>query len=152
MQIINMKISFFIILLLTTVSAFSHEIKLENKVAEDLINNRMKIMNNINKLSQNIYKQLNLKDFDLLNENTLKLKHAATDFNKLFPINSRGGKAKDLIWENRILFDEYNDNFLNDINLMLINIKEKKITLLKKSFNKMAANCSSCHKKFKNKK
>ena len=147
-----MKVFIYITILIMAFSLSSHEIKLENKTTEEIINSRMKKMNIINKLSQKIYKQLNSEDFILLNENTLELKHAAIHFKKLFPINSEGGKAKNLIWGNKLLFDEYNNNFLNDINLMLAHIKKKNLINLKKSFNNMASNCSSCHKKFKNKK
>ena len=146
-----MKIIFNIVILITALSVSSHEVNLKNYVTEEIINTRMKEMSSINNLSQKIYKQLNLADFTLLKNNTIKLKHSAIDFKKLFPINSKGGKAKNLIWEDRILFNEYNDNFLNDINFMLIDIENKDIVSLKKNFNDMSTNCSSCHKKFKNK-
>ena len=146
-----MKKILYITLILLTFSAKSSELKIENQIAEEIINIRMKKMSIINNLSQKIYKQLNSVNFINLRENTLILKKTAIDFNKLFPINSKGGNAKNLVWDNKILFDEYHNNFLNDINAMLININEKNIKSLKKSFNNMSSNCSSCHKKFKNK-
>jgi|TARA_B110000196_G_C21145128_1_gene666156 cytochrome c556 len=147
-----MKIIFYITFLIIAFSVSGHEVKIEYKTTEEIINARMKKMSLINNLSQKIYKELNLADFDLLKKNTLELKHAATHFKKLFPINSKGGRAKNLIWEKKILFDEYNDNFVSDIDFMLINIDVKDIISLKESFNDMSTNCSSCHKKFKNKK
>lgn len=146
-----MKIILYIIPLIVSLSVLGHEINLENKTIEEIVDTRMKQMSIINNLSQKIYKQLNAKNFDILQENTLKLNHAAIDFKKLFPVNSEGGKAKKLIWEDQKLFNEYHNNFLSDISFMLIDIDEKNITSLKKNFNKMASNCSSCHKKFKKK-
>lgn len=130
----------------------SHEIVLEDKTAEEIVNTRMKKMSVINKLSQKIYKQLNVESFDLLKDNTLQLKHAAIEFATLFPDNSEGGNAKEIIWQDKELFKEYNNNFLDDINSMLINIDNKDLSNLKISFNNMASNCGSCHKKFKKKK
>jgi cytochrome c556 len=147
-----MKILFFILFIITPFYAAAYEVKSENGSTDEVINARMKIMSNINNLSQKIYKQLASEDFESLEETTLELKHLAMDFTGLFPLNSKGGNAKILIWENMELFEEYNNNFLDDINLMLSNINKKNITLLKKSFNNMASNCGSCHKKFKNKK
>ena len=135
-----------------TSSVTTHEIKLEGKSIEEIISERMKTMSMINNLSQKIYKQLNKKDFNILKDNSTKLKHTASEFKKLFPVNSEGGKAKKLVWVNKKLFNEYNDNFIKDINSMIIDIDANDIVSLKKNFNSMAANCSSCHKKFKNKK
>lgn len=147
-----MKMIFSTIFLIVTMSVSSHEVILEDKTTEEIIDARMKKMSNINTLSQKLYKLLNLDNYEILKENTLKLKHAAVDFQILFPENSQGGKAKNLIWEDRKLFKRYNDDFLYDINSMLNNINEKNIKALKQSFNNMASNCGSCHKKFKNKK
>ena len=140
-------------------SVSSHEVTLENKTNEYLINTRMKNMSTINKLVQKIYKKFSSADFDFnntleydyLKESALNIKHAAIDFKELFPPNSQGGKANNLIWEDKILFEEFNDNFLIDINLMIDSIDNKNIELLKKNFNNMSKNCGSCHKKFKNK-
>ena len=147
-----MRTIFYIILLIITMSVSSHEISLEDKEVEEIINIRMKKMSNINILSQKIYKELNSENFESLKENTLELKHSADDFQMLFPPNSQGKNAKNLIWDDKILFNEYNKNFLFDIDSMLISIDDKNIKDLKENFNNMASNCSACHKKFKNKK
>ena len=146
------KIFIYLTFLIITFSVTSHEIQLDDKNAEEIINTRMKKMSMINKLSQVIYKQLNSEDLVALKENTLKLKHAASEFKELFPINTKSENAKKLIWGNKKLFNQYNDNFMKDIELMIQYIDAKNIESLKESFNQMAANCSSCHKKFKNKK
>ena len=98
-------------------------------------------MSNINKLSQKIYKQINSDNYEILNENILKLKHSAKKFQMLFPPESKGGNAKNLIWEDRVLFNDYNKKFLYDIDTMLLSIEEKNITSLKENFeNKFGDN------------
>ena len=139
-------------LLILPFHALGHIVELADKSAEEIINDRKKIMSTINKLSQKIYKELNLSDFDFLKKKTLELKHSASDFKNYFPKNSKGGKAKKKIWDNKTLFDKYNNKFISDINLMLIGINENNIISLKESFNNMSSNCGTCHKKFKNKK
>ena len=104
------------------VSISSHEITLEDKTLEEIVNSRMKQMSNINKLSQKIYKQINSDDYLILNENILKLKHSATKFQMLFPPESQGGNAKNLMWEEMTLFNEYNEKFLYDINSIGLNL------------------------------
>ena len=77
---------------------------------------------------------LNSEDFKLLKDETLELKHAAVEFAGLFPENSEAGNAKKIIWEERELFDEYNNNIINDINSMLADIENKNLSNLKISF------------------
>ena len=122
-----MKIIISIIVLIIPFSLSSHEVKLDNETTEKIINTRMKKMSEINNLSQKIYKQLNSDNFDILKENTLKLKQASIDFQDLFPHNSQGGKAKNIIWIEKILFDEY-----LIINTHNIDISESKIEKKKK--------------------
>ena len=135
-----------------SISISSHEISLEDKDIEKIINERMKHMSNINKLSQKIYKQINSDDYEILHENIINLKHSASKFQMLFPPGSQGGNAKNLIWEDTILFEELNKKFLYDIDSMLISLEDKDNTSLKENFENMTSNCGSCHKKFKNKK
>ena len=151
-----MKIIIFIIFSFTAYFINAHELEISDsnlldQTTIEIINERMKKMSIINKLSQQIYKQLNLEDFKKIKDNTIELKNTAIDFRQLFPENSNGGKAKELIWEDKVLFEEYIDNFINDIDLMINNINEKNTKQLLESFKIMTSNCSSCHKKFKNK-
>ena len=62
----------------------------------------------------------------------------------------QGGKAADLIWTDRETFNLYNDNFIQDIENIMQSIEEKDSVSLSDNFNKMAANCGTCHKKFRN--
>ena len=48
-----------------SISISSHEISLEDKDIEKIINERMKHMSNINKLSQKIYKQINSDNYEI---------------------------------------------------------------------------------------
>ena len=49
-----MKIIYYIFFCMISISVSSHEVTLEDKNIEEIINNRMKHMSNINKLSQKI--------------------------------------------------------------------------------------------------
>jgi len=77
------KIILYIIFIFIAHPIFSLEVELLNKTNEEIINGRMKAMTIINKLYQNIYKQLNLKNFDTIKKDTLKLKKTAVKF-KIF--------------------------------------------------------------------
>ena len=138
-----------ILLILFTFTAYSHEVSIKDKNVEEIVKLRMKAMSQINSLSKKIYKNLESADFKKLNEYALELKHNTNEFKLWFPENSIGGKAKELIWKDKKLFDEYIETFLKDINLIIKNIENKDIALLNENFNKMTSNCGTCHKKFK---
>ena len=146
-----MKIILYVTLIIITQSIYANELELADKTNEEIIDDRMKTMSIVNKLAQKIYRQLSTEDFESIKKDTLELKKSAVKFKHFFPVNSNGGKAKDLIWENKVLFDEYNDKFINDINNMIINIDDENIDDLNTSFHNMTSNCGTCHKKFKNK-
>ena len=76
--------------------------------------------------------------------------HAATEFKQLFPEGAQGGKASNLIWEDRETFNLYNDNFIKSIQDIAISIENDDSVSLMENFNIMASNCGTCHKKFKN--
>ena len=83
----------------------------------------------------------------LLNEELL---HAAKDFKELFPDGSQGGKASELIWEDRETFELFNDNFIISIEDIGESINNEDSVSLVENFNIMASNCGTCHKKFRN--
>ena len=145
------KLYLSIIFIFFTFQIFSHEIELEDKKVEKIIKLRMGNMSAINSLSKKIYIDLNSADFKKINENTIKLKHNVIEFKELFPEGSFGGKSKEIIWEDKSLFNQYIDTFLKDIDLMLQDIENQNIVSLKNNFNQMSSNCGTCHKKFKSK-
>ena len=107
-------------------------------------------MSKIKAYSSKMYPLAMASEFDeikLINEELL---HAAKDFKQLFPEGSQGGKASDLIWEDRETFDLYNDNFIKSIEDIGISIENQDSVSLMENFNIMASNCGTCHKKFRN--
>ena len=148
-----MKFKLYLTLLLIffTFSVVSHEIEIEDHEINKIVKLRMKNMATINLLSRKIYKNLSLADFENLNEDVINLQHNILEFKELFPKNSMGGKANKAIWENKELFNEYIDIFLNDVDSMIQDIEKQDLISLNDSFNKMTSNCGTCHKKFKSK-
>ena len=140
-----------IILIFFSFSTFGHEVEMEDKNIEEIVKLRMKNMSSINSLSKKIYIDLNSKNFENLNTNTIELMHNTMDFKNLFPEGSMGGKARKAIWEDKKLFNQYIEMFIKDIDLMIDSIKKEDSVLLNDSFNKMTSNCGKCHKKFKDK-
>ena len=80
------------------------------------------------------------------------------EFKDLFPEGSQGGGANDSIWsimddpdniEKIDTFAEYNQKFISDIEMIFLSLEIEDQEMLNDSFKSMAANCGSCHKKFK---
>lgn len=107
-------------------------------------------MSKIKALSTAIYPLVFAGEFDEIKDLNNKLLNNAKQFKHLFPEGSQGGKAADLIWTDRETFNLYNDNFIQDIEYIMQSIEEEDSVSLSENFNKMAANCGTCHKKFRN--
>tara|TARA_Y100001970_G_C13700152_1_gene586770 strand:- start:35 stop:472 length:438 start_codon:yes stop_codon:yes gene_type:complete len=145
-----MNIKLILLLILIPFFAISHEVKMEDKSIEKIVNERMANMSKIKAYSSKMYPLAMASEFDeikLINEELL---HAAKDFKKLFPEGSQGSKASELIWEDRETFDLYNDNFIKSIEDIGLSIENKDSVSLMENFNIMASNCGTCHKKFRN--
>ena len=87
----------------------------EDKSVEKIVKERMANMSKIKAYSSKMYPLAMASEFDelkLLNEELL---HAAKEFKELFPDGSQGGKASELIWEDRETFELFNDNFIKSI-------------------------------------
>ena len=149
--VINLILILNIILITFAMPTLAHEVKMEDKKIEKIVNLRMKNMSTISSLSKKIYKDINSKDFESLNKNLLELQHNALEFKNSFPEGSMGGKSKKIIWDEKDLFNEYADNFLKDINLLIEDNQSQNLEALNVSFGKMTSNCGTCHKKFKSK-
>ena len=144
----NIKIIFLLIFLPTIV--FSHKLSLEDKSVEEIVNKRMGNMSKIKAYSTKMYPLTMAGEFDEIKKVNDELLHAASEFKDLFPEGSQGGKASNLIWEDRVTFDLYNDNFIKSIEDIAISIENEDSVSLMENFNIMASNCGTCHKKFKN--
>tara|TARA_B110000196_G_C20520550_1_gene375361 strand:+ start:147 stop:470 length:324 start_codon:yes stop_codon:yes gene_type:complete len=107
-------------------------------------------MSKIKALSTKMYPLVFSGEFDAIKEMNDELLHASQEFKLLFPEGSEGGKASELIWTNRELFNEYINNFILDISSIAESISNEDSVSLNDNFNKMTSNCGTCHKKFKN--
>ena len=145
-----MNIKLIILLIFIPFFAISHEVNMEDKSVEKIVKKRMGKMSKINAYSSKMYPQTMTGEFDEIKLVNEELLHSVKDFKELFPEGSQGGKASDLIWEDRETFDLYNDNFIKSIEDIAISIENEDSVSLMENFNIMASNCGTCHKKFRN--
>ena len=145
-----MNIKLILLLIFIPFFAISHEVNIEDKSVEEIVKKRMGNMSKIKAYSSKMYPLTMTGEFDEIKLVNEELLHAAKDFKELFPEGSQGGKASDLIWEDRETFNLYNDNFIKSIEDILISIENEDSVSLMENFNIMASNCGTCHKKFRN--
>ena len=145
-----MPIKIILLLIFIPLVSVSHEVKMEDKTVEEIVNKRMANMSKIKSYSSKMYPLTMSGNFDEINEINKVLLHAAEEFKMLFPDGSQGGKASSLIWEDRETFDLFNDNFIESIENISISIENEDSVSLMENFNIMASNCGTCHKKFRN--
>jgi cytochrome c556 len=145
-----MNIKLILLLIFIPFLAISHEINIEDKNVEEIVKQRMGNMSKIKAYSSKMYPLTMTGEFDEIKLVNEELLHAAKDFKELFPEGSQGGKASDLIWEDRETFDLYNDNFIKSIEDIALSIENEDSVSLMENFNVMASNCGTCHKKFRN--
>ena len=145
-----MNIKILLLLILIPFFAISQEVNIEDKSVEEVVKQRMANMSKIKVYSSKMYPMTMSGEFDEIKEVNEKLLHVATEFKELFPEGTQGGKASNLIWEDRETFDTYIDNFIKSIQDIAISIENEDSVSLMENFNIMASNCGTCHKKFKN--
>ena len=145
-----MNIKLLLLIIFIPFFAISHEINIEDKTVEETVKQRMGNMSKIKAYSSKMYPLTMTGEFDEIKLVNEELLHAAKDFKELFPEGSQGGKASDLIWEDRETFDLYNDNFIKSIKDIALSIENEDSVSLMENFNVMASNCGTCHKKFRN--
>ena len=145
-----MNIKLLLLIIFIPFVAISHEINIEDKNVEEIVKQRMGNMSKIKAYSSKMYPLTMTGEFDEIKLVNEELLHAAKDFKELFPEGSQGGKASDLIWEDRETFDLYNDNFIKSIEDIALSIENEDSVSLMENFNVMASNCGTCHKKFRN--
>ena len=145
-----MNIKLLLLIIFIPFFAISHEINIEDKTVEVIVKQRMGNMSKIKAYSSKMYPLTMTGEFDEIKLVNEELLHAAKDFKELFPEGSQGGKASDLIWEDRETFDLYNDNFIKSIEDIALSIENEDSVSLMENFNVMASNCGTCHKKFRN--
>ena len=145
-----MNFKILILLLFFPFLAISNELDISKMTNEEIIKERKGTMSKIKALSTAIYPLVFAGEFDEIKDLNNKLLNNAEQFKLLFPEGSQGGKAADLIWTDRETFNLYNDNFIQDIENIMQSIEDEDSVSLSENFNKMAANCGTCHRKFRN--
>ena len=145
-----MNIKLLLLIIFIPFFAISHEVNIKDKNVEEIVKQRMGNMSKIKAYSSKMYPLTMTGEFDEIKLVNEELLHAAKAFKELFPEGSQGGKASDLIWEDRETFDLYNDNFIRSIENIALSIENEDSVSLMENFNVMASNCGTCHKKFRN--
>ena len=130
--------------------AASHEINIADKNVEAIVKERMSIMSKIKALSTKMYPLTMTGEFEEIKNLNDEMLHAAKEFKSLFPEGSQGGKAANLIWDDRETFDLFNDNYIKSIVNISESINNEDSVSLMENFKIMASNCGTCHKKFRN--
>ena len=129
---------------------FAHKVTLEDKSLEEIVNKRMALMMEIKSTSTQMYKILQTNDYETILELNTTLLNAASEFKNYYPEGSQHKSASDEIWNDRETFNNFNDKFVNDIEMISLSIELEDNEMLNDAFKEMAANCGSCHKKFRN--
>ena len=145
-----MNIKLILLLIFIPFFAISHEVNMEDKNVEEIVKKRMGNMSKIKAYSTKMYPLTMTGEFDEIRELNEELLHAATEFKEYFPEGTQGGKAANLIWEDRETFNLYIDNFIKSIADIASSIENEDSISLMENFNIMASNCGTCHKKFRN--
>ena len=140
----------FIILVLFPSVIFAHKVTLEDKSLEEIVNKRMALMMEIKSTSTQMYRILQTNDYETILELNTTLLNAASEFKNYYPEGSQHKSASDEIWNDRETFNNFNDKFINDIEMIALSIELEDSKMLNDAFKEMAANCGSCHKKFRN--
>ncbi len=129
---------------------FAHKVTLENKSLEEIVNKRMALMIEIKSTSTKMYRILQTNDYETILELNTTLLNAASEFKNYYPEESQHKNVSDEIWNDRETFNNFNDKFVNDIEMISLSIELEDNEMLNDAFKEMAANCGSCHKKFRN--
>ena len=144
------KIILILLFLISPTILMAHKVSLEDKSLEEIVNNRMALMQKVKNTSSQIFRLLKTNDYDAILELNETLLHAATEFKDHYPEGSQYKGASEEIWNDRETFNEFNDKFISDIEVISLSAELEDNEMLNDAFKVMAANCGSCHKKFRN--
>ena len=128
----------------------AHKVTLEDKSLEKIVNERMAIMQKIKSTSSKLYRLINSNQYEEMLELNEILIHSASEFKDFYPENSQAEGASDNIWSDRETFNEYNQKFVDDIEMISLSIELEDKEMISDAIKAMAANCSTCHRKFRN--
>ena len=147
---IHSKIILILLFLVTPTILMAHKVSLEDKSLEEIVNNRMALMQKVKSTSSQIFRLLKTNDYDAILELNKTLLHAATEFKDHYPEGSQHKGASEEIWNDRETFNELNDKFVSDIEMISLSAELEDSEMLNDAFKVMSANCGACHKKFRN--
>ena len=145
--------------LITPTILMGHKVTLEDKSLEEIVNNRMALMQKVKSTSSQIFRLLKTNDYEAILELNETLLHAATEFKDHYPEGSQHKGASEAIWltkddpdnlEKVDTFLEFNNKFVSDIEMISLSAELEDSEMLNDAFKVMAANCGACHKKFRN--
>ena len=149
-MITRFKIILIVLSLITPTILMGHKVTLEDKSLEEIVNNRMALMQKVKSTSSQIFRLLKTNDYEAILEINETLLHAATEFKDHYPEGSQHKGASEAIWNDRETFNELNDKFVSDIEMIALSSELEDSEMLNDAFKVMAANCGACHKKFRN--
>ena len=147
---IHSKIIPILLFLISPTILMAHKVSLEDKSLEEIVNNRMALMQKIKSTSSQIFRLLKTDDYEVILELNETLLHAAKEFKDHYPEGSQHKGASEEIWNDRETFDELNDKFVSDIEMISLSAELEDSEMLNDAFKVMSANCGACHKKFRN--
>ena len=144
------KIILILLFLISPTILMAHKVSLEDKSLEEIVNNRMALMQKVKSTSSQIFRLLKTNDYEAILELNETLLHAATEFKDHYPEGSQHKGASEEIWNDRETFNEFNDKFISDIEMISLSVELEDNEMLNDAFKVMSANCGACHKKFRN--
>ena len=144
------KVILILLFLISPTILMAHKVSLEDKSLEEIVNNRMALMQKVKSTSSQIFRLLKTNDYEAILELNETLLHAATEFKDHYPEGSQHKGASEEIWNDRETFNEFNDKFISDIEMISLSVELEDNEMLNDAFKVMSANCGACHKKFRN--
>ena len=158
-MITRSKIILVALSLITPTILMGHKVTLEDKSLEEIVNNRMALMQKVKSTSSQIFRLLKTNDYEAILELNETLLHAASEFKDHYPEGSQHKGANESIWLTKDdpdnpdkvdTFLEFNNKFVGDIEMISLSAELEDNEMLNDAFKQMAANCGACHKKFRN--
>ena len=158
-MVMRFKIILIVLSVIAPTILMGHKVTLEDKSLEEIVNNRMALMQKVKSTSSQIFRLLKTNDYEVILELNKTLLHAASEFKDHYPEGSQHKGANEAIWLTKDdpdnpdkvdTFLEFNNKFVSDIEMISLSAELEDNEMLNDAFKQMAANCGACHKKFRN--
>ena len=99
------KITLSLLISLVPYYVLAHNVTLEDKSLEKIVNERMALMQKIKSTSSKLYRLINSDQYEEMLELNETLLHSASEFKDFYPENSQAEGASDNIWSDRETFN-----------------------------------------------